>query len=358
MSVDRRLEYELSRNPRNEEELVENLEANRIVQLQLFQTQQDQIDLKSQTRADLSQHYLARDDAFFKHLHILQQLRSNVKLVTDFRQPVKMPKIKASDVRIYSAVDKHDSKNSDYLADFEEFIRDKKAHEKEIERINRWIIDVHDEIRAIMLPQILYFLLEWLPPLIHIYRYFAPVNALDQAIKQGQVLESALSDLEQQIKSEDERFYTRWNEKYTEYSALSMDEKKLVRLRSEQSQYEQMLDSKQTLEVFVQHCKEPKVQQALQNFKTQPNYINLFHACSLLCEKKINEGKSTSQIDQVLKAMGHLYPEVQEELNQFTQDTLFNLQARSIFDLIENKYQRLIETSKKIQDNGKRAQKK
>lgn len=358
MSVDKRLEYELSRNISHEEELVKKLEADSRLQLQLFQTQQAQIDSQSQTSADLSQHYLARDDAFFKYLHILQQLRSNVKFVTDFHQPVTMPKIQASDARIYSAVDKHDPQKSEYLADFEEFIRDKKAHESEIEKINQWIINVDADIRAIMLPQILYFLLVWLPPLIYIYRYFAPVNPLDQAIKQAQALESELSDLEQKINSENEGFYIRWNEKYPEYSALSMNEKKLKQLRTEQKQYEQMLDSKQILEAFVQHCEEPEIQQALQNVITQPNYINLFHACALLCEKKINDGKSTPQIDQVLKAMGHLYPEVQGELNQFTQHTLFNLQARSIFDSIKDKYQRLIEISRKTLDNVNRARKR
>ena len=66
MSADRRLEHELSRNLRDEEALIEHLEADRALQLQLFQNGQSQIELKfqSQNRADLSKHYLARDDAF------------------------------------------------------------------------------------------------------------------------------------------------------------------------------------------------------------------------------------------------------------------------------------------------------
>jgi|GEM_PF-6165554 len=355
MSADRRLEHELSRNLRDEEALIEHLEADRALQLQLFQNAQSQIELQSQSqnRADLSKHYLARDDAFFKQLHILQQLRSDVKYVTDYHQPVAMPKMKQSDVRIYSLLEKHNAKDSEYLADFEEFLRDKKAHEKEIERVNKLIIDIHAEIRAIIIPQILYYLLEWLPLIIQIYRYFAPVNSLDTAIKQGQILERELAGLEQDIKNEDHRFHKKWKEKYIEYSALSMNEKKLVQLRTEKTQFEKSLESHNRLEVYINSCQHAGIQQAYELFKTQPSYVNLFHVCSALCEQKFIAGKQASEINQVLDAINELYPEAQAELQQFAHTTLFNLNAGAIFDLLKDKYHRLIESSKKILKKAK-----
>ena len=360
MSADRRLEHELSRNLRDEEALIEHLEADRALQLQLFQNGQSQIELKfqSQNRADLSKHYLARDDAFFKQLHILQQLGSDVKYVTNYHQPVAMPKMKQSDARIYSLLEKHNAKDSEYLADFEEFLRDKKAHEKEIERVNKWMIDIHDEIRAIIIPQILYYLLEWLPLIIQIYRYFAPVNSLDTAIKQGQILERELAGLEQDIKNEDHRFHKRWKEKYTEYSALSMNEKKLVQLRTEQTQFEKSLENHNRLEVYINSCQHAGIQQAYELFNTQPSYVNLFHVCSALCEQKFNADKKASEINQVLDAINELYPEAQAELQQFAHTTLFNLRAGASFDLLEDKCHRLIETSKKILEKAKLAKKR
>ena len=360
MSADRRLEHELSRNLRDEEALIEHLEADRALQLQLFQNGQSQIELKfqSQNRADLSKHYLARDDAFFKQLHILQQLGSDVKYVTNYHQPVAMPKMKQSDARIYSLLEKHNAKDSEYLADFEEFLRDKKAHEKEIERVNKWMIDIHDEIRAIIIPQILYYLLEWLPLIIQIYRYFAPVNSLDTAIKQGQILERELAGLEQDIKNEDHRFHKRWKEKYTEYSALSMNEKKLVQLRTEQTQFEKSLENHNRLEVYINSCQHAGIQQAYELFNTQPSYVNLFHVCSALCEQKFNTDKQASEIDQALDAINELYPEAQAELQQFAHTTLFNLRAGASFDLLEDKYRRLIETSEKILKQAKLAKKR
>lgn len=360
MSANRRLEHELFRSLREEETLIESLESDRALQLQLFQNSQNQIELKSQSqnRADLSKNYLARDDAFFKQLHILQQLRSDVKFVTNYHQPVAMPKIKQRDIRIYSVLEKHNAKDSEYLADFEEFLRDKKAHEKVIERLNQGIIDIHDEIRAIIVPQILYYLLEWLPLIIQIYRYFAPVNSLDSAIKQGRILEGELLSLEQEIQNEDHRFYKRWQEKYTEYSALSMNEKKLVQLRTEQTQFEKSLENHNRLEVYVNSCQHAGIQQAYELFKTQPSYVNLFHVCSALCEQKFNADKKASEIDQVLDAINELYPEAQAELQQFADATLFNLSAGAIFDLLEDKYRRLIETSKNIQEQAKLAKKK
>ena len=360
MSADRRLEHELSRNLRDEEALIEHLEADRALQLQLFQNAQSQIELQSQSqnRADLSKHYLARDDAFFKQLHILQQLRSDVKYVTDYHQPVAMPKIEQSDVRIYSLLEKHNAKDSEYLADFEEFLRDKKAHEKEIERLNKLIIDIHADIRAIIIPQILYYLLKWLPLIIQIYRYFAPVNSLDAAIKQGQILERELAGLEQDIKNEDHRFHEKWKEKYREYSALSMNEKKLVQLRTEKTQFEKSLETHNRLEVYINSCQHAGIQQAYELFKTQPSYVNLFHVCSALCEQKFIAGKQASEINQVLDAINELYPEAQAELQQFAHTTLFNLNAGAIFDLLKDKYRRLIESSKNILEKVKPAIKK
>ena len=360
MSADRRLEQELLRNLREEETLIERLESDRALQIQLFQNSQDQIALKSQSqnRADLYKHYLARDDAFFKQIHILQQLRSNVKFVTNYHQPVAMPKMKHSDVRIYSLLEKHNAKDSEYLADFEKFISDKKAHEENIELVKKKIIDIHDEIRAIIVPQILYYLLEWLPFIIQIYRYFAPVNSLDNAIKQGQILERSLADLEQHIKDEDHRFHEQWKEKYKEYSALSMNEKKLVQLRTEQTQFEKNLENHNRLEVYIDSCKHAGIQEAYKIFKTKPSYVNLFHVCSALCEQKFNTDKQASEIDQALDAINELYPEAQAELQQFAHTTLFNLRAGASFDLLEDKYRRLIETSEKILKQAKLAKKR
>ena len=355
MSIDRRLESELARNPQNEEKLIETLEAERKAQLQLFQNLQHQIDLKSHDRTDLTKHYLARDDAFFKQLQILQQLRSSVTFVNDYSQPVAMPAIKAKHTRLHSAIENYDPKNSAYLADFEEFIRDKKAHEAEITKINEWITHTKQEINNLVIPYILYFLLEWMPPLLLIYRYFAPVNALDQAIKQGNVFEAELSALEKRIETEDARFDKKWKTKYAEYSDLRMDEKKLTQLRDEQAQHDQLSNNQKTLDAYIQNCNDPKLAHAFLNFKTHPNHENLFQVCALLCEKKFNDSNQNQDIDRVLEALGHLYPEVQTELKQFTEDTFSNLNARSFYQLLENKYERLINANKNIQAKIKRA---
>lgn len=358
MSMDRRLEHELDRNLQAEEALIEELNADRTVQLVILNNEQQQIEMqRAINRVDMTSHYLARDDAFFKSLSILQQLRSQVKLVTDYHQPVPMPPIPQADARILSMLEKHDQKQSDYLAAFEEYVIDKKTHEKTIENITMWINDIYQQINAIIIPSILYFLLKYLPPLMDIYRFFAPNNALDSAIKQGQILDTSLRELENRITAEDTRFYKTWAP-YPEFPALAMNEAKLIRLRSEELRYEQLLESKRLLDGFIVTTNQTKLSEAFAQYNSYPNYFNVFHLCTRLCESKFDDQKLTDLVDQSLAALGKLYPEIQTELQQFAQATLQNLGEADVFYLLRSKYDRLIDSSKNLQHKGKLAEKR
>ena len=358
MSMDRRLEHELDRNLQAEETFIEELNADRRLQLEILNNEQQQIEMqRALNRVDMTSHYLARDDAFFKNLSILQQLRSQVKLVTDYHYPVPIPPIPQADARILSVLEKHDQKQSDYLAAFEEYLLDKKTHEKTIENINMWINDIHQQINAIILPSILYFLLKYLPPLMDIYRFFAPNNALDSAIKQGQILDGSLTELENRIIAEDARFYKTWDP-YPEFPALAMNDAKLNRLRSEELRYEKLLESKRHLDAFILSANQTKLSEAFAQYSSHPNYFNVFHLCARLCEAKFDDQKLTALVDQSLDALGKLYPEVQTELQQFAEATVQNLDEADAFYLLRSKYDRLIDSSKNLLQKGKLVEKK
>ena len=349
MSVDRGLEHELFSNPRAETALLNKLEAERSSQRGNFdEYQRNLLAIGAGNRqSSASFLYPNRDEAFFKNLNLFRQLKSKVTFVTDFQQPISMPKIKRGDAQIISALEKHDPKDTEYLATIEEFILDKQAHESTIERLNQTVNEIHDEIRMLMLPQILYFLLVYLPPIYAIYQWFNPVNTLNIAIGLGEKLSKRVFEVETEIEQEDSRFYKKWGDKYSEY-LLVVNSKKLPSLRKTEKQYNDLLEYKNILTVFVRQSEDLELEKAYQEFKAHPNYIYLFQLCSKLCQYKLeHELKNEHKVlvDQALQALRKLYPEVQQELQQFELTTLANLSESVMFDMLASLYENPIKES-------------
>lgn len=356
MSTDRRLEHELLHNSQVEEEFLRDLETEFHAQRDLFQMQQSQIAIRMhQSKMDLSPLYLERDRTFFNTVHLLQQMSSQIRLVTDFQQAAPIPKIQHSDRRIASVIEKYDSDKSEYLADFENFLRDKQRHDRELERLNLWMIDLQDQITHLVIPYILYFLLEWLPPIITIYRYFNPINSLDTAIILGQKLERDLNETEQDILAEHARFYKTWGERYTEYHALSMNEKQYQQMRVDDALYQHAQNCNQHLQYFMQRCKHEPTLKAYAQFTQHPNYINLFHLNACLNEQKFNHPHQAKEIDKCLQDLQDLYPEIEHELKQYSQRVTLHFKESGGFYLLEDKYHRLIENSKSMLEKAKAA---
>lgn len=349
MGVDRGLGHELLRNPQAETDLFNQLETERSGQRVIFEKYQHQL-MELGPRLAQPAYYHNRDDAFFKNLNLIRQLKSKVNFVTDFQQPPYMPKIKRGDAHIISALEKHDPNNTTYLAIIEEFIADKKAHESTIERLNKWVIDVHDEIKALLLPQVLYFLLIYLPPIFALYRWFRPVNSLDTALRLGEKLSNHLFELETEIEQEDERFYKKWGNRYSEYLFV-LNSQKLIDLRASETEYNEALEHKNILTTFIRQTDQPELQRAYQDLINQPSYIHLFQLCSKLCLHKFELGlknENEALVDQSLNALRKLYPEVQKELHLLELTTLANLSESTMFDMLKNKYEEPIQEIKSL----------
>lgn len=356
MGVNRGLPHELLNNSKAESERIDSLTSERKLYQVRLQEHQNHIS-EIINRGDNAHNYRARDEAFFNNLNILRQLRSKVSILTDYQQPVAMPKIKRADARIVSVLEQHDPKKTEYLATIEEFLEDKKSHDSRIKSLKKWVVDLNDQIKALFIPQILYFLLTYLPPIFAIYRLLNPVNALENALKLSTKLTDALAEAEKDIEEAEIKFNKKWGDKYSEY--LTMDgSEELAKLVNEENEYSQLLEKKNAMDVYIQHCKQPAIQKAYSQFNAHPNYMNLFHLCSTICSHKFDmnfKNENVSLIDNALNTLQQLYPEVQKELHEFEMATLENLSEAAVFELLQNKYDRYLQKSKDIQEKGKKA---
>lgn len=356
MTANRGLPHELLNNPRAEAEFLDILETERKSQYSAFQQYQRQASTVS--GANKSQFYRSRDDAFFKNLNLARQLKSKVRLVNDYQQPISMPKIQRADAKIRSILEQHDPNKTAYLASIKEFLDDKKNHDSTVRNLEKEIADLYIDARNLVMPQILYFLLVYLTPIFAIYRWFKPFNALDTAIALGSKFDHQIEKLKQELQDENDRYNKKWEENNAAY--LTMDgSEELAKLVNDEEAYSQLVEHYNALTVFIMNSDQPNIQKSFSKFKTHPNYIHLFQLYSALCTYKFDmhlKQENVAALEQVMGTLQELYPEVQKELREFEMATLENLSESSVYELLQSKYQRYAQVTKNIQQQIERAQ--
>ncbi len=357
MSINKHLEHELANNPQADQERIQDLEAQRKLQREILQKEHTKIATGVIGKTDdISLNYMQRDSAFFDILHSTQHLQSKITVLSNYQQALPMPNILDLDVRIASVLQLRDPNETAYLLDFKTFVEDQAAHEREIERLNRWIQVAHERIQDIVIPQILYMLLVWAPILIQLYRYFYSVNPLDEAIRQGQSLQAEIEGLKKQVQLENERFYGRWQTKYSEYYALSMNLHKATKMLQEYTHVEKLEQNQQALEAFIQSCDRPALQAAYGQFQAQPCYLYLFHLCTCLCEYQYSllaDKKNASQCKKALMTLGELYPKINTPLVKFTEETMQHISKANVFKILERQLEKNYAASKRIEEKRK-----
>ena len=255
-----RLDDELYRNPEEEQKLCDALIDEQKSLFQEFQSLQRNIltNPHSLKKVYLSNLYKARDQIFFQQIHIVRQLNSQVKLVRDFQRFVVSGDID-NDTLIYSELEQAYQRQNDTLKNYEEFILDLKSHEQVIKTINKASDEIRNEIIKIIYPRILYFLFMFLTPVFYLFCVFVPNNAFNKTVRLANVLEQELNDIEKRREEENERFNI-WGEKYSEYTALTMDQERLTRLRSQALETQKILlrlEAKTKFEMKIEQFVEP-----------------------------------------------------------------------------------------------------
>jgi hypothetical protein len=357
MSINKRLERELANNPQTEQERIQDIETEIKLQRENLQQQHTKITTGVMDKSDdirfRSDDIRLRDDAFFSILHYTQRLKSKVTILSDYQQILPMPNIRDRDVQITSVLQLRDPNKTAYALEFKTFLEDKTAHETKIQQLNESIDKTQDMIRDIVIPQILYLLLVWVPVLFQLYRYFYSENPLDKAIKQTQPLTEQLSELEKEVELEKERFNNRWKEKDTEYSALNRDVQKANEINQEYIHMEQLEQKQKNLEALIQSCDRKALQNAYQKLKEKPCYVNLFQLCICLCAYQHSlqqEQKEYDQCKQALITLGELYPKINEILVKFSADTMKHLSEADVFKILETHLEQNLLTSKSIEE--------
>lgn len=355
MSVNKRLERELAKNPQTEQKRIQDIEAKRKLQREILQKAHNKIpkDVMSETDDIIRLYYMQRDDAFFSILHSTQRLQSKVTILSDYQQKIPMPNIEDRNVQITSVLQLRNPEKTAYSLEFKTFVEDQEAHKKEIKRVEQLIQDTSERIRAIVIPQILYLLLVWVPVLIQLYRYFYSENPLNEAINQTQSLLAEVNELQKGITIEKERFYSRWQKKHAEYSKLSMNPHEATKILEEYIHMEQLEQNQKNLEALIQSCDRPALQEAYQKFQIKPCYLNLFHLCTYLCEYQYSleeNKKDYSQCKQALITLGELYPTINAKLVKYSEDTMEHLKKAAVFEILETHLEKNNAASKRIEE--------
>lgn len=336
MSIDKRLEHELAINHSDEQERIENIESERRAQFEILRKSYQIVSSKSSREPNLN--YLMRDQAFFKIIHSTQRLQSKLTMLSQFDQPVVLPNISARDAKITSVLECYDPEKTTFLVDFESFITDRDRHNKRILSINTSIRNIHDDIRNNTVPALLFFLLEWIPFIFQIYQYFSPENPVNTYIRKGEAFIQELDNLEKELIKEDTVYYARWQEKFKEYYALSMNPKKMAQYRKAHEDYTQLLQAQEDLKNLIFKTKKiAPLKEAYDQFKLQPSYVTLLQLCTQLCQLKQtlqSRNQDISRVDRALHTLGELYPEVKPYLQKYVQETLKNIADRDVFTLL------------------------
>ncbi len=337
MSVNKTiLQSEIINDPRKINEHLTKAESQQSDYLELFKHKQEKISNATTPVQEMADDYFRRDDAYFKYLQNIRQFKSEALLLNDYHQPAVMPRIEHSNSPIISLIERYNRQDGEFLAHVELYRQAKQAHQERLEELQASISRLESSIQNIVIPQILYFLLQYFPIAVGIYRYFYPDNKLDQGLEIGRQLnedyEEQISELEQINK----KFHKQWQDTGPTYEAVSDDQ--LQRLRDNKAVYSRLLQKHDTMSRTLSSYAHPTFQQAYAEFQKNPTHTTLFELVRQITEYQykatLAQNESTVALEGTLITLQELYPEVKHPLDAFHKDILNQLSATEMRDAI------------------------
>ncbi|PJD93561.1 MAG: hypothetical protein CK424_01810 [Legionella sp.] len=329
----------------------EGLDDNKTTNAYLTHLESQQADclsLCNKLKQESAENYLKRDDAFFKYLQSIRQLKSEVLLLGQFTQPTAIPDLPNCNATITSLIERYDHRQTDFLANIEQYRQAKKEYSIEYDRLTGLISGIETSIQSIIVPQILYFFLQYFPSIITIYRYFYPNNHLDEAIELGAELVAKYDEYTDELDQLHTAFEKQWQNTQDRYERIN--DHQVKNLRKNKADYEKLSHKLETLNNTLQSYDHPELKESYAQFQKNPTYTTLFELVRQMThyeyKAKMTQKENTTSLHATLMTLQELYPEVSEALDSFHTEILSQLSATEMLTILGKRGHTIFEENK------------
>lgn len=358
MSVNKtRLQSEIINDPKKINEHLTKAESQQADYLELFKHKQEKISNPKTLEQEMAEHYFRRDIAFFKYMQNIRQFKSEALLLSYYNQPVMMPRVDHSNSPIISLIERYHPQDSDFLAHVELYRQAKQSHQERLEELQASISNLESNIQNIVIPQILYFLLQYFPIVVGIYRYFYPDNRLDQGLEIGRQLAERYEEDVSKLEQMNNKFRKQWQDTGPTYEAVS--DHQLERLRDNKAEHDRLLQKKDMMTRTLSSYDHPELKTSYTEFQKNPTHTTLFELVRQITEYQykatLAQNENTGPLESTLITLQELYPEVKHQLDAFHKDILYQLSATDMLDAIRKMGHALFTENKTLSQNIEKA---